>query len=387
MAINQDSIIGVIGSGAMGAGIAHVAAVAGHQVVLYDTNDQALDRAKKNLTSTLQKLQEKGKITSAEDVLGRVSFADNIVEFSHCGLIIEAIIEKLEVKQELFQKLATQNSSETILASNTSTIPITQIAAAVSNPERVVGMHFFNPAHLMKLVEIISGEKTNDQTTQLSFQLAAKWGKTAVLAKDRPGFIVNRIGKMYHTEPLHLLEKNVADANTIDALLESSGFKMGPFALMDYIGHDVNYVVTKTVFESFFYDPRYKPSFSQNRLLEAGWLGRKSGRGFYDYSEGAENPAPAEDTALSKEICERILVMLINEAVDALHLNVATAADLETAMTKGVNYPKGLLSWCDEWGAAKCLEKLDSLYNNYHEDRYRASCLLRKYAVENKKFV
>ncbi len=388
MAINQDSIIGVIGSGAMGAGIAHVAAVAGHQVVLYDTNDQALDRAKKNLTSTLQKLQEKGKITSAEDVLGRVSFADNIVEFSHCGLIIEAIIEKLEVKKSVFNEVEIVVSPDCILASNTSSLSITSIAAACRVPERVMGLHFFNPAPLMALVEVIPAIQTNPDLIPVAKELMLQWGKTPVIAKDTPGFIVNRVARPFYGEAIRIMEEGIADKATIDwAMTEIGGFKMGPFALMDYIGHDVNYVVTKTVFESFFYDPRYKPSFSQNRLLEAGWLGRKSGRGFYDYSEGAENPAPAEDTALSKEICERILVMLINEAVDALHLNVATAADLETAMTKGVNYPKGLLSWCDEWGAAKCLEKLDSLYNNYHEDRYRASCLLRKYAVENKKFV
>ena len=162
---------------------------------------------------------------------------------------------------------------------------------------------------------------------------------------------------------------------------------MGPFTLMDYIGHDVNYVVTETVFQSFFYDPRYKPSFSQKRLLEAGWLGRKSGRGFYNYADGGALPEPAKDIVLGTQVLERILAMLINEAADALHLNVASATDLETAMTKGVNYPKGLLQWCNEWGTAKCLEKLDELYGQYHEDRYRASILLRKQAMGNKKIV
>jgi len=151
---------------------------------------------------------------------------------------------------------------------------------------------------------------------------------------------------------------------------------------MDYIGHDVNYVVTETVFQSFFYDPRYKPSFSQKRLLEAGWLGRKSGRGFYNYAEGAAMPEPTKDETLGHYIKERILAMLINEAVEALHLNIASAQDLDLAMTKGVNYPKGLLKWCDEWGAHKCLAILDSLYNNYHEDRYRASVLLRKKVLD-----
>ncbi len=175
---------------------------------------------------------------------------------------------------------------------------------------------------------------------------------------------------------------------TIDwAMTEIGGFRMGPFTLMDYIGHDVNYVVTETVFQSFFYDPRFKPSFSQKRLLEAGWLGRKSGRGFYNYAEGVALSSPVKDETLGREIRDRILAMLVNEAVDALYLNIASAADLETAMTKGVNYPKGLLQWCDEWGAAQCLDKLDTLYHEYHEDRYRASVLLRKQAVGNKKFV
>ena len=170
-------------------------------------------------------------------------------------------------------------------------------------------------------------------------------------------------------------------------MTELGGFRMGPFTLTDYIGHDVNYVVTETVFQSFFYDPRYKPSFSQKRLLEAGWLGRKSGRGFYNYAEGAEQPQPVKDTALGNRIAARIIVMLINEAVDALHLNIASAQDLELAMTKGVNYPKGLLQWCNEWGADKCLNILDGLYNEYHEDRYRASVLLRRMAAEQKKFI
>ena len=162
---------------------------------------------------------------------------------------------------------------------------------------------------------------------------------------------------------------------------------MGPFTLMDYIGHDVNYVVTETVFQAFFYDPRYKPSFSQKRLFEAGWLGRKTGRGFYNYADGAVMPQANKDIVLGTEIFERILAMLINEAAEALYLNVASAGDLETAMTKGVNYPKGLLEWCNEWGTDKCLEKLDSLYHQYHEDRYRASILLRKQDAGNKKIV
>ncbi len=275
-----------------------------------------------------------------------------------------------------------------VLASNTSSLSITSIAAACTNPSRVLGLHFFNPAPVMALVEIIPAIQTDASLIPKATALMAGWGKMPVVAKDTPGFIVNRIARPFYGEAIRIYEEGIADMATIDwAMTETGGFRMGPFALMDYIGHDVNYVVTETVFQSFFYDPRYKPSFSQKRLLEAGWLGRKSGRGFYNYAQGTDVPSPQKDEVLGTQIFERILAMLINEAVDAVHLSVASPADVETAMTKGVNYPKGLLRWCDEWGADKCLEKLDSLYHEYHEDRYRASALLRKYATGNKKFV
>ena len=381
-------IVGVIGSGAMGAGIAQVAAVAGHKVVLYDNNATALDKAKAALSATLQKLQEKGKLANASEVLERFSFADNLAAFADCGLVIEAIVERLDVKKAVFTDVEKVVSHSCVLASNTSSLSITSIAAACTNPARVMGLHFFNPAPLMALVEIIPAIQTNPELIPVAKELMLKWGKTPVIAKDTPGFIVNRVARPFYSEAIRIYEEGIADMATIDwAMTELGGFRMGPFTLMDYIGHDVNYVVTETVFQSFFYDPRYKPSFSQKRLLEAGWLGRKSGKGFYNYAEGAEMPAPNKDEVLGMEIMERVLAMLINEASDALYLNVASAADLETAMTKGVNYPKGLLQWCGEWGADKCLEKLDDLYHQYHEDRYRASILLRKQAIGNKKIV
>jgi len=371
----------------MGAGIAQVAAMAGHQVVVYDNNATALDKAQKSLAATLQKLQEKGKVTSAADVLQRFSFATDVAAFKDCGLIIEAIVEKLEIKKAVFAEVEKVVAGTCILASNTSSLSITSIAAACSIPSRVLGLHFFNPAPLMALVEIIPAIQTDPALIPRSKELMIKWGKTPVIAKDTPGFIVNRVARPFYGEAIRILEEGIADMATIDwAMTEIGGFRMGPFTLMDYIGHDVNYVVTETVFQSFFYDPRYKPSFSQKRLLEAGWLGRKSGKGFYDYTPGVELPAPNKDEVLGTQIFERILAMLINEAVDACYLNIATAADLEIAMTKGVNYPKGLLHWCDEWGADKCLEKLDSLYHTYHEDRYRASKLLRDNAIKKDSF-
>jgi 3-hydroxybutyryl-CoA dehydrogenase len=386
--MDKFSIVGVIGSGAMGSGIAQVAAMAGHKVVLHDTNETALEKAKNGLENTLNKLQEKGKISNAAEILERFTFTHDVKDFSECSLIIEAIVEKLEVKKTVFAAVEEVVADSCVLASNTSSLSITSIAAACKKPHRVIGLHFFNPAPLMALVEIIPAVQTAPELPGIAKLLMEQWGKMPVIAKDTPGFIVNRVARPFYSEAIRIMEEGIADMATIDwALTEIGGFRMGPFTLMDYIGHDVNYVVTETVFQSFFYDPRYKPSFSQKRLLEAGWLGKKSGRGFYDYSEGAQNPQPEKDKQLGNYIVERVVTMLINEAVEALHLNVATAQDLETAMTKGVNYPKGLLAWCDEWGADKSLQMMDNLYNDYHEDRYRASVLLRQKEKFKQKFL
>lgn len=386
--MNKDSIIGVIGAGAMGSGIAQVAAMAGHNVVLFDTNAAALDKAKASLTSTLNKLAEKGKIADASVVLARFQFASELNAFANCGLIIEAIIENLDIKKKVFADVEAVVSESCVLATNTSSLSVTSIAAACKIADRVIGLHFFNPAPLMALVEIIPAVQTDAALVDTCKELMTAWGKAPVITKDTPGFIVNRVARPFYGEAIRIYEEGIADIPTIDwAMTEIAGFRMGPFTLTDYIGHDVNYVVTETVFQSFFYDPRYKPSFSQKRLLEAGWLGRKTGRGFYNYAEGIVQPEPTKDTTLGNKIAERIIAMLINEAVEALHLNIASANDLELAMTKGVNYPKGLLQWCDEWTAEKCLSILDGLYNDYHEDRYRASVLLRRMAADNKKFL
>lgn len=371
--------VGVIGSGAMGSGIAQVAAMAGHQVILYDSNAAALERSRGALQGTFTKLQEKGKIADAGQLFARFQFASNINAFTGCGLIIEAIIENLAIKKSVFADLEKVVSDDCVLATNTSSLSVTSIAAACVKPDRVLGLHFFNPAPLMALVEVVPAVQTNDVLIQEAKQLMHDWGKVPVVAKDTPGFIVNRLARPFYGEALRIYEEGIADMATIDwAMTEIGKFRMGPFTLMDYIGHDVNYVVTETVFQSFFYDPRYKPSFSQKRLLEAGWLGRKSGRGFYNYANEAVTPEANQDVVLGTQIFERILAMLINEAVEALYLKIATTEDLDLAMTKGVNYPKGLLSWCREIGPKKVLSILDGLYEYYHEDRYRASVLLRE---------
>ncbi len=384
----QPKQTGIIGSGAMGAGIAQVAAMAGHTVVVYDNNAGALGKAKSSLTATLNKLQEKGKLTNAEEILARFSFTNNLNDLADCSLVIEAIVENLGVKQQVFAALEKQVCDECVLATNTSSLSVTAIAASCAKPERVLGLHFFNPPPLMALVEVIPAIQTNEKTLADAKELMKSWGKIPVIAKDTPGFIVNRVARPFYGEALRIYEEGIADMATIDwALTAIGGFRMGPFTLMDYIGHDVNYIVTETVFQSFFYDPRYKPSFSQKRLLEAGWLGRKTGRGFYNYAEGDALPEPTKDEVLGGQIVERMVAMLINEAIEALYLNIATAQDLELAMTKGVNYPKGLLAWCDEWEAGHALLVLDNLYHQYGEDRYRASVLLRRAAKQGMKFM
>jgi 3-hydroxybutyryl-CoA dehydrogenase len=387
--VNQQSLmkIAVIGSGTMGSGIAQVAATAGCEVKIYDTNVDALNKSKAALENTLSKLVEKGKIDINEKyrITSNISYAHALGDLSHSDLVIEAIVENAEIKRKLFTELENYVSPETILASNTSSLSIASIAAACQKPERVIGIHFFNPAPLMQLVEIIPAVQTSEETLETTIQTITDWKKVVAVAKDTPGFIVNRVARPFYSESLRIYEEGVTDFATIDWSLKTiGGFRMGPFELMDMIGHDVNYVVTETVFTSFYFDPKFKPSFTQKRLLEAGFLGKKSGRGFYDYNK--ELPTPLEDLVLAKTIFERVIVMLINEAADTLFLNVASAKDIDNAMTKGVNYPKGLLAWADELGIGWCVEKLDELYNEYHEDRYRCSPILRRMNRENKTF-
>ena len=381
--------IGVLGSGSMGSGIAQVAATAGHEVYLFDNNQDALNRASQSLQKILNRLVEKGRIddATAKAIFGRIYLVDNMTAYADCGLVIEAIVENLEVKKKVFQQMEEIVSDDCILASNTSSLSIASIASACQKSERVIGIHFFNPAPLMKLVEIIPAVQTANEVLEKARSLVDSWGKLTVEAKDTPGFIVNRVARPFYGEALRILEEGIADVATIDwAMTKIGGFRMGPFTLMDYIGNDVNYTVTETVFRAFYFDPRYKPAFTQKRLAEAGYLGRKTGKGFYDYSEDAKNPEPNQDEKLGKYIVFRIVTMLINEAADALFWQVASKEDIDLAMTKGVNYPKGLLKWADEIGIAKCQERLDALYEEYGEDRYRCSPLLRRMVMEGKTF-
>jgi 3-hydroxybutyryl-CoA dehydrogenase len=379
--------VAVIGSGTMGSGIAQVAATSGCTVKIYDTNLEAIAKSKTALEKTMATLLEKGKINADEKarIHGNIAYANSIEDLSDSDLVIEAIIENLDIKRKLFGELELVVSENAILASNTSSLSIASIAASCKKSDRVIGIHFFNPAPLMQLVEVIPAVQTSNEVLDKTVEIISGWKKVTAVAKDTPGFIVNRVARPFYGEALRIYEEGKADFATIDwAMKTFGGFRMGPFELMDFIGHDVNYVVTETVFTAFYFDPRYKPSFTQKRLTEAGFLGRKTGRGFYNYAD--EMPKPNEDAVLGKYIFERILVMLINEAAEALFLNIASAKDIDNAMTKGVNYPKGLLAWADEMGMEWCVSALDKLYDEYHEDRYRSSPLLRKMNNETKTF-
>ncbi len=385
--LSENACIGVIGAGAMGTGITQIAAQNGHKVCLVDASAPALEKSQTLLKTTFYKLAEKGKISpeNAEKAIQAIRFTTALEDLYSADLVIEAIVENLAIKKEIFSRLAAIVKPEAILATNTSSLSVTSIASSVKNAERVLGLHFFNPPPLMPLVEVVPGLASADSTVQSILALMKKWGKKPVLAKDTPAFIVNRLARPFYGEAIRMMEEGIADCATIDWAMKTFGqFKMGPFELMDYIGHDVNYVVTETVFAAFFYDPRYRPSFSQKRLLEAGRLGKKSGHGFYNY--GAAMPEPQKDEVLGRIIMERIVAMLINEAAEALLLGVASASDLDLAMKAGVNYPKGLLEWANEWGAHNVYTVLKGLQETYGDDRYRPSALLRQKALQNERF-
>ncbi len=381
--------IGVVGAGTMGVGIAQVAAQAGHEVLLFDARDEAVAKALDALATTLNKLEAKGKLEvgKAKAIMQRITPCHALRDMQGCGLVIEAIVEDLGVKQQVFTELDRHLSQDAILASNTSSLAITAIAAACSVPERVIGLHFFNPAPLMPLVEVVPGMVTAHGLAQRCAAWMATWGKVPVTCRDTPGFIVNRVARPFYGESLRLVEEGVMDMVSIDhAVKTAGGFRMGPFELMDLIGNDVNFAVTTGVWKAFFHDPRYTPSLTQQRQVESGRLGRKSGHGYYNYAEGAPPLVPQVDSVTANRVVERILAMLINEATDALFLRVASATDIDLAMTKGVNYPKGPLAWADELGAAHWLGVLEALQAEYGEDRYRPSPLLRRMARTGAKF-
>ena len=500
-ALSISATIAVIGAGTMGAGIALVAARAGHNVLLHDSDPTAIERGVAGLRKSLDGLVDKGRMT-AEDrdaQLARIAPASDLAALAPAALVVEAIVENLEIKGSVFQKLEAIVAPDAILATNTSSLSVTAIAARLSRPARFVGMHFFNPATILPLVEVVSGYLTSPDVAARIHSTARAWGKSPVHCRSTPGFIVNRVARPFYGEALRLLSEGAADCATIDAILrESGGFRMGAFELMDLIGHDVNFAVTRTVYESFFHDPRYKPSLAQKELVDAGLFGRKSGRGFYDYAPGVAKAPPANcapglrpariviegdlgpasaladlaaaagiavdrrdgdglirlgafafaltdgrcaterfaanndvagvfDLALEYANATRIAIaladqaspeaeaafagflqalgksvsriddapglvvmrtvaMLANEAADALHQQVASAADIDQSMLKGVNYPRGPLAWADAVGAGRIASVIAELSRFYGDDRYRASPRLRRVAASGGTF-
>ncbi len=386
-------VIGVVGAGTMGSGIAQLAARAGARTLLHDPLADALARGAQRAREGLAKEAAKGRLGAgdANAAAARLQPVDSLDALAACELVIEAAPERIELKHELYAQLSELVSEECVLATNTSSLLVTAIATAAGNPERVVGMHFFNPPPLMRLLEVVAGEQSSDAAVALACATGEAMGKTVILAKDGPGFLVNRCNRPFGLEALRLLQEQIADIETIDRIVRmEGGFRMGPFELMDLVGVDTGLEISKSFYEQSFGEPRWRPSPIAARYVAAGRYGRKSGRGYYDYARDPHRPpdpdpdpdpptradakvAPALDGVLGRIVCQ-----VINECAFALGEGVGSAQDIDTGMVLGLNYPRGPLAWADEIGLDQVLGVLDGLWEEYREERYRSAPELRR---------
>jgi 3-hydroxybutyryl-CoA dehydrogenase len=384
------SVIGVLGAGTMGAGIAQLAARAGARTLLFDPIPEALERGTTRAREGLKKEAAKGRITpeQADSAAEQLAGVSELEALAPCELVIEAVPERIELKHELYERLSTEIvAEECVLASNTSSLLVTAIAAAARNPERVVGMHFFNPAPIMRLLEVVAGEQSREPALAVAHATGEAMGKTVIRAKDGPGFLVNRCNRPFGLEALRILQERIADIETIDRILRTEGgFRMGPFELMDLVGVDTGFEISKSFYEQSFGEPRWRPSQITARYVAAGHYGRKSGRGYYDYSSDPYRPPDpnppeggvgAEALPSHGGVLERIVCQVINECAFALGEGVGSAEDIDTGMVLGLNYPRGPLAWADEIGLDRVLAVLDGLWEEYREERYRAAPTLR----------
>jgi 3-hydroxybutyryl-CoA dehydrogenase len=363
--------IAVVGAGTMGAGIAESAALAGMSVAMVDVREEALERGKQTIERDLARRVKKGRISEgeSEDVLALVRTTTSVEDCSGASLVVEAVVEDMGVKQKVFGDLEGIVGEEAVLATNTSSLSVAGIAAATGSPGRVVGMHFFNPVPAMRLVEVVAGLSTDPEALSRAEEVSERLGKTPVRVSDTPGFIVNRVARPFYLEALRIVESG-GDPGRVDAEIREAGFRMGPLELADLIGHDVNLSVSESLFERYYYPPRFRPSYLQRSMVEAGDLGRKSGRGFYDYAGDGGTRDNEEEP--SGDVALRVISCIVNEAFLALSEGVATAADIDRAMKLGANYPKGPFEWADEIGPDRILHTLDSLRAT-HGDAYLAA--------------